>query len=101
MTSPESRKWVLSHLENLLHSMIADPALSDDNKQSAKDMLSELNSLVFVPSVEGMLDVSMLASFYGASSMYQLVAAQARHIERLQAKLPPPGPAFPGRVREG
>ena len=96
-----ARQWVLGHVENLLHSMKADPALSQDNKQAAQEILSELNSLVFMPSVEGSVDTAQLAKFYGVSSLYQLVSAQCRHIERLQSKMPKTPPLFPGRVREG
>lgn len=96
-----ARQWVLNHVENLLHSMNADPALSEDNRKAAREILSELNSLVFMPSVEGSVDTAQLAKFYGVSSLYQLVSAQCRHIERLQSNMPKTPPLFPGIVRGG
>lgn len=47
-------------------------------------------------------EFTQIAKFYAAASLAALVRAQAKHIESLQAKLPP-RPPFPGvqRVREG
>lgn len=42
-----------------------------------------------------------LMKFYGAGSLAELIGAQAKHIERLQAKLPPSPSLAPQRVREG
>lgn len=42
-----------------------------------------------------------LLKFYGAASDAELIAAQAAHIKRLQAKLPPAPSFAPQRVREG
>lgn len=42
-----------------------------------------------------------LLKFYGAASDAELIAAQAAHIERLQAKLQPAHSFAPQRVREG
>lgn len=43
-----------------------------------------------------------LMRFYGVASLAALVDAQARHVEKLQAKLPPTPNVFaPQRVREG
>jgi len=42
-----------------------------------------------------------LCGFYQVSSFPELVTAMERHIDRLQAKLPPLRDAQPGRVREG
>lgn len=46
-------------------------------------------------------DHLMLAKFYGVTTYAGLAAAQAHHIERLQAKLPPTPSLAPQRVREG
>lgn len=42
-----------------------------------------------------------LLKFYGVTTDAELIAAQARHIERLQAKLPQNQSFAPQRVREG
>lgn len=42
-----------------------------------------------------------LCKFYGVTTATELIAAQARHIERLQAKLPQTPSFAPQRVREG
>jgi hypothetical protein len=42
-----------------------------------------------------------LMRFYSASTLEELVLAQAHHIEKLQAKLPPLADREIGRVREG
>lgn len=42
-----------------------------------------------------------LMSFYAVESLGELVDAQAKHIEKLQAKLPPIADAALQRVREG
>jgi len=42
-----------------------------------------------------------LMKFYGVATLNDLVMAQDRHIERLQAKVPPIKDETPGRVREG
>jgi len=42
-----------------------------------------------------------LCGFYQVSSFPELVTAMERHIDRLQAKLPPLRDTQPGRVREG
>ena len=42
-----------------------------------------------------------LCKFYGVTTGAELIAAQARHIERLQARLPQPPSFAPQRVREG
>lgn len=42
-----------------------------------------------------------LLRFYNVSTFAELVNAQARHIEKLQAKVPPLRDEQPGRVREG
>jgi len=42
-----------------------------------------------------------LARFYGADTKDALIEAQAKHIEKLQAKLPALRDEQPGRVREG
>lgn len=44
---------------------------------------------------------SQLRKFYGVSTDAELIAAQARHIEKLQAKLPPTPSLASQRVREG
>ncbi len=44
---------------------------------------------------------AQLCKFYGVSTDAELIAAQARHIEKLQAKLPPTPSFAPQRVREG
>ena len=44
---------------------------------------------------------TQLFEFYGVSTTAELIAAQARHIEKLQAKLPPTPSFAPQRVREG
>lgn len=46
------------------------------------------------------VDPSLL-KFYGVTTAEALIAAQARHIEKLQAKLPPSPSFAPQRVREG
>lgn len=42
-----------------------------------------------------------LAKFYAVHSKDALIDAQAKHIEKLQAALPPRRDTQPGRVREG
>lgn len=42
-----------------------------------------------------------LMNFYAVDTLEALVEAQARHIEKLQAKLPPTPSLAPQRVREG
>lgn len=42
-----------------------------------------------------------LAKFYGVTTYAALAQAQAYHIEKLQAKLPPTASLTPQRVREG
>jgi hypothetical protein len=44
---------------------------------------------------------AQLLQFYGVSTTAELIAAQARHIEKLQAKIPPTPSFVPQRVREG
>lgn len=44
---------------------------------------------------------TQLFKFYGVSTTAELIAAQARHIEKLQAKIPPTPSFAPQRVREG
>jgi hypothetical protein len=44
---------------------------------------------------------TQLFKFYGVSTTAELIAAQARHIEKLQAKIPPTPSFVPQRVREG
>ena len=46
-------------------------------------------------------EIQTLMKFYDASSLEELVSAQCRHIEKLQAKLPSTGDFRPQRVREG
>ena len=46
-------------------------------------------------------DMAPLMRFYNVSSIPDLIDAQAKHIERLQAKLPPTRDAFPRTPREG
>lgn len=46
-------------------------------------------------------DDPQLLKFYGVTTDAELIAAQARHIERLQAKLPQTPSFAPQRVREG
>lgn len=48
----------------------------------------------------GPVDAQLL-QFYGVRSDAELISAQARHIEKLQAKLSPPPSFAPQRVREG
>lgn len=43
----------------------------------------------------------MLLKFYGVTTNAEMIAAQAAHIERLQAKLPQAPSFAPQRVREG
>ncbi len=43
----------------------------------------------------------LLCKFYGVTTDADLIAAQHRHIEKLQAKLPPTPSFAPQRVREG
>ena len=45
--------------------------------------------------------IDVLLKFYAVDTLEALVEAQARHIEKLQAKLPPLRDEQPGRVREG
>jgi len=42
-----------------------------------------------------------LAVFYNVNTKDELIAAQAHHVEKLQAKLPPLRDEQPRRVREG
>lgn len=42
-----------------------------------------------------------LMKFYGVTTLEALVSQQARHVERLQAELPPTPSFAPQRVREG
>ena len=42
-----------------------------------------------------------LAKFYGVNTKNELIAAQANHIEKLQAKLPPFRDEQPRKLREG
>lgn len=42
-----------------------------------------------------------LMRFYGVTSIDELIDAQAKHIEKLQQKLPRPRDASPMKVREG
>lgn len=42
-----------------------------------------------------------LAKFYGVNTKNELIAAQAMHVEKLQAKLPSTDSGKPQRVREG
>lgn len=42
-----------------------------------------------------------LCKFYGVTTDAELIAAQTKHIERLQAKLSPTPSLAPKRVREG
>lgn len=42
-----------------------------------------------------------LAKFYGVNTKNELIAAQANHIEKLQAKLPPLRDEQPRKLREG
>ncbi len=44
-------------------------------------------------------DMDRLLKFYAVDSLEALVEAQAHHVERLQAKLPPMRDEQPGRVR--
>lgn len=44
---------------------------------------------------------TQLFKFYGVNTSAELIAAQARHIEKLQAKLPPTPSFAPQRVRKG
>ena len=44
---------------------------------------------------------AQLLNFYGVTTAAALIAAQARHIERLQAKLPQTPSLAPVRAREG
>ena len=46
-------------------------------------------------------EIAQLMKFYSVETMEDLVAIQARHVERLQAKLPPPRDEFPRVPREG
>ena len=46
-------------------------------------------------------DMAQLMSFYGAATLEDLVARQAHHIEKLQAKLPATPAMGAERVREG
>lgn len=48
----------------------------------------------------GPVDAQLL-QFYGVSTDAELISAQARHIEKLQAKLSPTPSFAPQRVREG
>lgn len=45
--------------------------------------------------------IEHLKRFYSVDTLEALIVAQDRHIERLQARLPPPKDTQPGRVREG
>lgn len=42
-----------------------------------------------------------LCDFYAVAGLHGLVDAQAKHIEKLQARLPKDPPLFTGKVREG
>lgn len=53
------------------------------------------------PTPEGCTSESQLHRFYGVATDADLIEAQAVHIERLQAKLPPTPSMAPQRVREG
>jgi hypothetical protein len=46
-------------------------------------------------------DIKILMSFYSVTRMEDLVTAQSRHIENLQAKLPDIAHFKPSKVREG
>jgi hypothetical protein len=52
-------------------------------------------------SSEAEADCLALMKFYGARTLAELVNAQAHHIEKLQAKLPPTPSLAAQRVREG
>lgn len=49
----------------------------------------------------GAPEIDELMKFYGVESVEALVSAQARHIEKLQAKLPPLRDEHPRTPREG
>jgi len=46
-------------------------------------------------------EIDQLMKFYAVDTLEALVEAQARHVEKLQAKLPQTGTFAPQRVREG
>jgi hypothetical protein len=51
--------------------------------------------------MEVLFEMLPTVKFYGVETLPALVEAQARHIEKLQARLPP-GPSFaPQQVRKG
>lgn len=45
--------------------------------------------------------IDQLKRFYGVTTLVDLVMIQARHVERLQEKLPPTPDLHPRKVREG
>jgi hypothetical protein len=63
------------------------------------DPVAEVASLVEASRMTA--DHLALAKFYGVTTYAGLVQAQAHHVEKLQAKLPPTPSLAPQRVREG
>lgn len=53
------------------------------------------------PKTEIPEDVALLMKFYSVDTLADLIRMQARHVEHLQAKVPPLRDERPGRVREG
>jgi hypothetical protein len=76
-------------------------ALFKPSRQGRTDV-SEEQVLRAVARVWGVSEShQQLMKFYGVSTLQQLVDAQARHVEKLQAKLPATPSLAPQRVREG
>src|SRR3990167_6386871 len=67
--------------------------------QAMIEITLKLRSALSAPA--GLPEHTTLMKFYAVETLPDLIKAQARHIERLQAKLPPTRDTQPGRVREG
>lgn len=72
-----------------------------ERAKAAEDALAAVNPPRLAPPSPAQMEPSALHTFYGVSTDAELIAAQARHIEKLQAKLPGAPSFAPMRVREG
>jgi hypothetical protein len=70
------------------------PGITEEESQAVADKIN--SGALYISD-----DTRQLMNFYSVTSVLALVEMQAKHIERLQAKLPPIRDTQPGRVRKG
>lgn len=92
MTDRELMQQALDALEKVW--LLGDGAASMVNP-----VIAELRARLTEPDDTDLC--RMLRTFYHVETNVELIAAQDRHIEKLQAKIPPHRDDQPKRVREG